>query len=533
MPVPFFYGRKWWHMNLRLSLFARKFRFGSIFRNIALAILFLSAIVCGLTRAADPSSGQLALVGGTVITATGDAPIPDAVVLMENGKIKSVGPRASVAIPSEAKTIDVPGKFITPGLIDTNAHLVLMTVPEFFVKYEDRFEDIALESAQVGLKYGITTIGDSWGPLEPLLKARARLNSGEVLGSRVLVAGNIVGIGGPFSPYMMNGWPIRGIDIRYGGWVHPEIEERINKLWEANMGPELLALMPSELSDAMRDYIAKGPDFVKVAVSAHGISPVEPLMFSPEQLKAMREEVRKAGLPFQTHTFTLESLKLAISVDPQLLQHPNVMEPMPRTPRQIEERDALIAEIKRKNIYCALMMIPTQEQFKTMEEWKAGDHSNEPYLNEIIMGRQAGASPEIYKSRVAALRPWIDAKVQFTLATDAGLEVKGLGPVAWGRLGRIEFDRMEGLQEAGASPMEVLMGATRRGAEAYGLGDKLGTVQSGKIADLLVLDADPLQDIHNFRKINSVIKDGRVVNRETLPTIRVADFYDPSAAWPN
>ena len=99
-----------------------------------------------------------------MITATGDAPIPDAVVLMENGKIKSVGPRASVAIPSEAKTIDVPGKFITPGLIDTNAHLVLMTVPEFFVKYEDRFEDIALESAQVGLKYGITTIGDSWGP---------------------------------------------------------------------------------------------------------------------------------------------------------------------------------------------------------------------------------------------------------------------------------------------------------------------------------------------------------------------------------
>ncbi|HXW18027.1 MAG TPA: amidohydrolase family protein [Candidatus Acidoferrales bacterium] len=502
-------------------------------RNTALAILFLFALAIGLTRAADSGSDQLALAGATVITATGDAPIPDAVVLMENGKIKSVGPRAAVSIPAGIKTLDVRGKFITPGLIDTNAHLVLMTVPEFFVKYEDRFEDIALESAQVGLKYGVTTIGDSWGPLEPLLKARARLNSGEVLGSRVLIAGNIVGIGGPFSPYMMNGWPIRGIDIRYGGWVHPEIEERINNLWEANMGPQLLAMTPGELSDAMKEYVARGPDFVKVAVSAHGISPVEPLMFSPDQLKAMREEVRKAGLPFQTHTFTLESLKLAISMEPTLLQHPNVMQPMPRTPRQLEERDRLIAEIKRKNIYCALMMIPTQEQFKTLEEWKPGDHPNDAYLNEIMMGRQAGATDEIYKARVAALRPWLDAKVQFTLATDAGLEVKGLGPVAWGRLGRIEFERMEGLQEAGATPMEVLMGATRRGAEAYGLGDELGTLQAGKIADLLVLDADPLEDIHNFRKINSVIKDGRVVNREALPTIRVADFYDPSAAWPN
>ncbi|MGB8590887.1 MAG: amidohydrolase family protein, partial [Candidatus Acidiferrales bacterium] len=263
----------------------------------------------------NSSSDELALVGGTVIIATGQPPIPDAVVLIENGRIKAVGPRATVTVPSGVQIVDAHGKFITPGIIDTNAHLVLMTAPEFFVKYEDRFEDIALESAQVGLKYGITTIMDTWGPLEPLLRARGRLNRGDVIGSRVLIGGNIVGIGGPFSPYMMNGWPIRGIDIRYGGWVHPAIQERINDLWEANMGPRLLALTPSELADAMRDYIAKGVDFVKVAVSAHGIEPVEPLMFSPEQLRAMRDEVRKAGIPFQTHTFTLESLKLAVSVD--------------------------------------------------------------------------------------------------------------------------------------------------------------------------------------------------------------------------
>jgi imidazolonepropionase-like amidohydrolase len=92
---------------------------------------------------------------------------------------------------------------------------------------------------------------------------------------------------------------------------------------------------------------------------------------------------------------------------------------------------------------------------------------------------------------------------------------------------------MEALQDAGASTTEILMGATRRGAEAYGLGHDLGTVEKGKFADLLLLDANPLDDIHSFRKINMVLKDGRVVDRKALPSIHVADFYDPAASWPD
>jgi imidazolonepropionase-like amidohydrolase len=501
-------------------------------RAIALAMLLSSLISIPSVRAATPTPERSALVGGTVITATGEPPIPDAIVLIENGRIRAVGRRASVIIPPGTQVIDVRGKFITPGLIDTNVHLVLMTVPEFFVKYENKFEDIAIESAQVGLKYGITTMMDTWGPLDPLLKARDRLNRGEVLGSRVLIGGNIVGMGGPFSPYMLEGAPLHGLDFRYGGWVQPAIQKRINDLWEANMGPRLLALTPSELAEAMRQYLAKGVDFVKVAVSAHGIQPVEPLMFSPEQLRAMREEVKKAGRPFLTHTFTLESLRLAVDVDTDLLQHPNVMEPEPETPSQLAARDALITDIKRKNIYCALMLIPSKEQFNILEEWKPEDHPKDLEINQIMLSRRTGATPAIYQKRVAALRPWLDAKVPFTLATDGGLEVSELGPVVWGRLGRYEFERMEALQDAGASSLEILMGATRRGAEAYGLGHNLGTVEAGKIADLLVLDADPLQDIHNFRKMNMVLKDGQIIDRKALPTVHAVDFYDPEAPWP-
>jgi len=496
-------------------------------------VVVLVAFSLPVVNAADSSSARsLALVGGTIITGTGEDPLTNGTLLIENGRIKAIGPKSSLRIPPETKVIDAEGKFVTPGLIDTNVHLVLMTVPEFFVKYEGRFEDIALESAQIGLKYGITTMMDTWGPLEPLLRARERLNRGEVQGSRVLIGGNIVGMGGPFTAYMLDEAPLGGIDFRFGGWVHPEVKRRINEIWEANMGPRLLALTPSELALAMRQYLAKGVDFVKVAVSAHGIQPVEPLMFSPEQLRVMREEVRKAGRPFLTHTFTLESLRLALDVDPDLLQHPNVMQPQPETPSQIAARDALIAEIKRKNVYCALMLIPSKEQARIIREWKTEDHPKDTYINQIVLNRRAGATEEKYEKAVDNLRPWLLADLRFTLATDAGLEIPDFGPVVWGRLGRAEFDRMEALQDAGASPMDILLAATRRGAEAYGLGHDLGTLETGKTADLLVLDANPLKDIHNFRKINMVVKDGFIVDRKSLPTVRAVDFYDPEAVWP-
>ena len=499
-------------------------------QSVATIMVVLALLAPAFSTA--PAS-DLALVGGTVITATGSPPIENAIILIDNGVIAAVGPTREVSVPAGTRTLDTKGKFITPGLIDTNVHLILMTVPEFFVKYENRLADIALQSAQVGLKYGMTTMADSWGPLEPLLEVRDRINSGEVVGSRVLVAGNIVGLGGPFSSYFMGSWDLRGPDMRYGGWVHPVIQKRINDLWEAGAGPELLAMTPEEAGEAMKAYVAKGVDFVKLAVSGHGISPVEPLLFSPAAMKAMREEVRRAGIPFQTHTFTVESLRLAIELEPEMLQHPNVMN-IPwfaATKAQKQSTRASIDAIVHNGIYCGLMAIPSKTKQEIYTKWEPGDHMDQPYLNQVMMSRAPYIAAFPIEPRIEGLREWLDSGVKYTLATDQGPEAADLGPVAWGRLGRAHFERLEDLQDCGESPVDILIAATRNGAEAYGLGDQIGTVEIGKRADLLVLDADPLVDIANFRKIQHVIKDGQIVNRDALPTIRVLDF-DPEAPWP-
>ena len=497
-----------------------------------------AAVLCCCTAAARGDAQRpavaapvLALVGGTVISGTGAAPIRDATMILDGRRIRAVGPRASTPVPAGARIVDLTGKYITPGLIDANVHLVLMITPEFYVKYEDRFADIAVQSAEVALKYGLTTVMDSWGPLDALLQARDRITRGDVVASRVLVAGNIVGLGGPFSPYFSGTYDLHGTDLRYGGWVHPTIRRRINARWEAGAGPELLAMTPEEAHTTLAAYLRRGPDFLKVAVSAHGIGPVEPLMFSTPVLTAIRRAAADAGRHFQTHTFTLESLREAIAVRPHLLQHPNVMSVLPHTPLQRRMLDSLLGEIRRLGIYSAPLMVPLESQQAVYENWSADDRRADPDLSAVIQSRQPGMTREAFAAKRASLQTWIRAGVKFVIGTDQGPEASELGPVVWGRMGRRHFEVMEGLQEAGMAPMDILVAATRHGAEAYGLADSLGTIAPGKVADLLVVDADPTADVANLRRISQVFKAGMSVNRAALPTVRVLQ-WDPEAKWP-
>ena len=493
----------------------------------------LGLALCLLAFSAARAEDQLALVGGTAITATGAPPLEDAVILIEDGRIQGIGARSKVAIPEGYDHIDLAGKWITPGLIDTNVHLILLTVPEFFVKYEERFTDIAIQSAQIALKYGMTTVVDTWGPLQPLLEARDRINRGEVPGSRVLVAGNIVGTGGPFTAYFMGGWDLRDLSLRYGGWVHPAIQQRINRLWEDDVGPAMLAMTADEAAATMRAYIAKGVDFVKVGVSGHGLGAVEPLMFSPTVLKAICDEVHRAGLPLVTHTFTVESLRLAIEMKPDLLLHPNVMS-VPFQHASNPQKAAVLSlaqEAGRRGMLAGLMAVPEKLQLAAYQNWDASQHPDQPWLNQIMADRGRMMAGRDYETMVSGLRVWLDAGVPFTLATDQGPDSTDLGPVVWGRMGRMHFDRMIGLQDAGVPPMEIIQAATRNGARAYRLDDELGTLEAGKVADILILDRDPLADIANMRNIGMVIMGGRVVDRDRLPTIEVLD-YDPELPWP-
>src|SRR5213596_3720277 len=164
----------------------------------AIGAVLAAAVV---TVAGQPAS--LAIVGATVVDGNGGAALADASVVASGSKIVAVGPRASVSIPAGARVVDGRGKWVVPGLVDTNVHLSLYGGVndryETLVRYASQQNDIVLEAAQIDLRYGITTVRDSYGMLVPLTAVRDRINSGQAIGPRILAAGNIVGWGGPYS----------------------------------------------------------------------------------------------------------------------------------------------------------------------------------------------------------------------------------------------------------------------------------------------------------------------------------------------
>ena len=122
------------------------------------SLLFLSLVSTALAQ------DTTAIVGATLIDGTGGEPVPDSVIVIQGTRITAAGPRSQVMIPAGARVVDATGKYVTPGLIDVNVHLILSILPDFYVKYEDQLEEIIIEGAQIALKYGVTTVRDSWGP---------------------------------------------------------------------------------------------------------------------------------------------------------------------------------------------------------------------------------------------------------------------------------------------------------------------------------------------------------------------------------
>jgi imidazolonepropionase-like amidohydrolase len=436
------------------------------------------------------------LSGATIIDGVGQSPLEGHSILIEGARIKAIGTRDELGILPMAKPIDLHGKYIMPGLMNANVHLFAATQLERLTRHMGRFEDIIAESAQIALKNGLTTVFDTWGPRRSLMMTRDRINAGEIPGSRIFCAGNIIGFDGPLS----HDFSSKGLEVASAALV-----KRINAIWVENVGRQLMWLPPDQVATEVRAYIGKGIDFVKYACNEHfGNSHGAFLAFSPRVQAIIVEEAHRAGMTAQAHTMSVEGLHIAIEAGCDLIQHVNHTGPVPIPEATLE----LLATRKTAAVVFPLMQrrlerLTRSESHRCPTEWQAADTNVRNLIrcgaSLLLANDGLNQAPEAMAE--PAMRRLMGVPGEdnlFDLAT---------GHFAW-------FKAME---EKGCPPMEMLKAATRNIAVAYGRDQDLGTLEPGKIADLLVLDQNPLQAAENYRAIHMIVKDGVVVDRDALP----------------
>ena len=457
-------------------------------------ILLSAYLIAPISIAA--AATELAVVGGTIIDGNGGAPVSDGVILINGSRIVAVGDKHT-KIPPSAKRVNAAGKFVIPGLMDANVHLVLDFYPDTLLKYEGRYNELAIEAAQVTLRAGVTTVFDSWGPRADLVAARDAINAGKSIGSRVYVAGNIVGLGGPYSEDYITA---------PNEVIFEAFTDRINAHWQENVGPELMWMSPEQVRTQIRKYIGMHIDFLKYAVNGHHNEQF--IAFSPRVQKVFVEEAHRAGIPVETHTTSGEGLYLAVEAGVDLMQHCEQTAGPERTPPET------IQLIVDRHIPCALLAMSDKslawyrEQSKTksyMKRWLVSDDNSRALIKAgatILLSTDGGIFSQDHLNSAS----WKESSPPTDLLT-----LLGEGHLVW----------LRAVIEKGMTPMNALMAATRNIARAYKVDRDLGTLENGKIADLVVLDKDPLADSANYGTVSTVIKAGNIVDRASLPSQRL------------
>ncbi len=452
-------------------------------------LILLSVLASG---AAPPTR---ALVGATLVDGTGAAPISGAVVVVRDGRIECAG--KDCRAPAGAVVTDVSGTWIVPGLIDSHVHFAQTGWadgrPDFFdardrypyEKVEAGLADHPERFLRTDLCSGLTSVFDVGG--YPWSIEMAHRERDDPAAPRVAAAGPLLST----------------IDF----WVNLPAERQFIHLEDAESA-----------RTAVRYLAARGADAVKVWFI---VTPVQTVDASTPAVMAAGDEAKKLGLPLIVHATELAQAKVALKAGAHLLVH---------SVDDVPVDDEFIA-LARANgaIYCPTLTVlggyaRLARAVATRTAPKVDDPNGCVDAETLAKIGQSGTlkseGAEALATRMeeltarmgpvmaANLKRVSDAGIPIAMGTDAGNPLTLHGPSI--------YAEMEAMQAAGLTPMQVLSAATRGASLAMGAEKVTGTLEKGKFADLIVVEADPTKDVANLRKLRYVMRAGALYPQKEL-----------------
>ena len=444
-------------------------------RRITAAIAVAAAMVAmgvGL-RAQTPK--HLALVGGMLITGYEVPPIHHAAVLIEGNTIVAAGPASDIKVPSDATVVDTSGRVMLPGLIETHGHLIVLghgSYDTWFPWIKAHGGDAMLTrvmeiSAKQLLMAGVTTTIDLGAPLQPSLSVRDRINRGEVVGTRVFVSGPWISRGATGA--MQEGFG--GINITT---------------------PEQAAQQTEKLAVAGVDHI-----------KAHA-------GLTLDDYKAIVDAAHKHRIRVYAHVYAERDVRNALETGVDVLQHVGSAGTAPPYSKELitdivnAGRPVVVTAAHRAWIYPDTAEFPERLQDPDLKKAFGPDIYAEvqsSLKNWWTLGYFQRTDREmLYRER--GVKQFIEAGAVMGMGTDSGTPMNFHSEALWREV-KVHVDM-------GMTPTRAIAAATRVNAQIIGKGRDLGSIEPGKIADVIVVNGNPLFDITALSRVEVVVKDGVV-----------------------
>ena len=446
----------------------------------AAACLALSLGVGPMQVAAQNAGGPaLVIQGGTLIDGNGGAPVPNAVVVIQGNRITAVGRAGAVTVPAGAQTINASGKFILPGLWDAQTN-------------------IAWYWGEVFLNQGVTSTVDIGDGEEVSIAQRDAVNHGKAIGPRQMVG--IGHLGG-----------IRGNNALTG--------------MESSLATRKDPKSPEDARTLARRFIGAGADMVMI----HDGS------YAPEIYQAAYDEAHKAGKPAFCRcggpkTGPKEGALAGADVFPHSTGIAAAVAKDGTRANNELDRYAEMDDAKANDLIKVLAehhvnLVPTlvhdapsypkgwarfqAEARKTFQDPNLRAYYDDNNIRSFFATYNRADRGDVRERRVRGFANMLRFNKMYDAA--GGHVLAGGDTNNEKAPGFILHDEMETMAEAGIPAMHVIQGATKWTAEAMHVADKIGTLETGKIADVILVDADPLADIANLRKVSTVVFDGKQV----------------------